>query len=52
VKVKALLAGLEREHPGIKASLLAALGDVDLRHLLVREREVSRAGSGGERTGS
>jgi tRNA 2-thiocytidine biosynthesis protein TtcA len=39
VRVKELLAGLEKDHPGIKASLLAALGDVDLRHLLVRERE-------------
>ena len=36
VKVKMLLAGMEEEHPGIKASLLAALGDVDYRHLLVR----------------
>jgi tRNA 2-thiocytidine biosynthesis protein TtcA len=34
VKIKQLLARLEEEHPGIKASLLAALGDVDLRHLL------------------
>jgi len=42
VKIKALLAGLEEEHPGIKASLLAALGDVDHRHLLVREREGPR----------
>jgi len=39
VKIKMLLAGLEEEHPGIKASLLAALGDVDHRHLLVRGRE-------------
>jgi tRNA 2-thiocytidine biosynthesis protein TtcA len=37
VRIKQLLAGLEREHPGIKANLLAALGDVDRRHLLVRE---------------
>jgi len=37
--IKKLLAGLEKGHPGIKASLLAALGDVDHRHLLVRERE-------------
>jgi tRNA 2-thiocytidine biosynthesis protein TtcA len=34
VKIKSLLAELEREQPGIKASLLAALGDVDQRHLL------------------
>ena len=33
VRVKALLEGLESEHRGIKASLLAALSDVDLRHL-------------------
>lgn len=37
VKIKKLLADLEQGHPGIKASLLAALGDVDRRHLLVRE---------------
>ncbi|MBS1242502.1 MAG: ttcA [Nitrospirae bacterium] len=37
VRIKKLLAGLEEEHPGIKASLLAALGDVDRRHLLVRD---------------
>lgn len=43
VKIKALLAGLEEEHPGIKASLLAALGDVDHRHLLVREPVKPRA---------
>ena len=41
VQVKELLARLEREHPGIKASLLASLGQVDLRHLLVRDRERS-----------
>jgi len=48
VRIKQLLAGLEREHPGIKANLLAALGDVDLRHLLVRKRCVrpSRAAAG------
>ncbi len=34
VKIKGLLGDLEREHPGIKASLLAALADVDRRHLL------------------
>jgi tRNA 2-thiocytidine biosynthesis protein TtcA len=37
VRIKRLLADLEREHPGIKASLLAALGDVRMRHLLVRK---------------
>jgi tRNA 2-thiocytidine biosynthesis protein TtcA len=35
-KIKTLLAGLEREQPGIKASLLAALADVERRHLLVK----------------
>jgi tRNA 2-thiocytidine biosynthesis protein TtcA len=34
VQVKQLLADLERKHPGIKSSLLAALGDVEERHLL------------------
>lgn len=33
VRIKNLLAGLEREQRGIKASLLAALSDVDHRHL-------------------
>jgi tRNA 2-thiocytidine biosynthesis protein TtcA len=33
VQVKRLLADLERRHPGIKSSLLAALGDVEGRHL-------------------
>jgi tRNA 2-thiocytidine biosynthesis protein TtcA len=42
VRIKTLLAGLEEEHPGIKASLLAALGNVDHRHLLVREQERPR----------
>jgi tRNA 2-thiocytidine biosynthesis protein TtcA len=42
LRIKRLLAELEGEHPGIKASLLAALGDVRTRHLLVREeRELS-----------
>jgi tRNA 2-thiocytidine biosynthesis protein TtcA len=39
VRIKKLLSGLEQEQPGIKASLLAALGDIDVRHLLVRERQ-------------
>lgn len=38
-KIKKLLSGLEREHPGIKASLLAALGDIDLRHSLIRDMD-------------
>ncbi len=33
VQIKQLLAGLEQAHPGIKASLLAALGDIEPRHL-------------------
>jgi tRNA 2-thiocytidine biosynthesis protein TtcA len=36
-QVKKLLSGLEAAQPGIKASLLAALADIDRRHLLVRE---------------
>jgi tRNA 2-thiocytidine biosynthesis protein TtcA len=35
-KIKKLLAGLEHEQPGIKASLLAALADVEHRHLLMK----------------
>lgn len=42
VKIKRLLADLESGHPGIKASLLAALGDVDSRHLLVRKDAAPR----------
>jgi tRNA 2-thiocytidine biosynthesis protein TtcA len=38
VRIKNLLAELEREHPGIKASLLAALAGIDLRHTLARDR--------------
>lgn len=33
VRIKKLLADLERDQPGIKASLLAALSNVDRRHL-------------------
>ena len=33
-KIKGLLASLEREQPGIKASLLRALSNIDSRHLL------------------
>jgi tRNA 2-thiocytidine biosynthesis protein TtcA len=42
-KIKNLLSGLEREHPGIKASLLAALANVDLRHLLVNSDDELRS---------
>jgi tRNA(Ile)-lysidine synthase TilS/MesJ len=41
-KIKKLLAGLEREQPGIKASLLAALADVEHRHLLMNSSDASR----------
>ncbi len=41
-KIKKMLSGLEQEHPGIKASLLAALADVDLRHLLVKTEDEIR----------
>jgi len=43
VKIKKLLASLEQEQPGIKASLLAALGAIDLRHLAIQPREVTNA---------
>ncbi len=45
VKIKKMLSGLEQEHPGIKASLLAALADVDLRHLLVKSEDTIRNAS-------
>jgi tRNA 2-thiocytidine biosynthesis protein TtcA len=35
-RVKRMLMELEREHPGVKASLLKALGNVAPRHLLDR----------------
>lgn len=38
VRMKNLLAELEREHPGIKANLLAALENIDYRHTLARGR--------------
>ncbi len=41
-RIKKLLADLERDRPGIKASLLAALADVDHRHLLQKTRTESR----------
>lgn len=49
VQVKALLARLENGHAGIKDSLLAALAEVDERHLLTRGRERTgcRAGASG-----
>ena len=36
VQIKQLLADLEQAHPGIKASLLAALAKVDVRHMLAK----------------
>ena len=38
VRVKALLTQLETEHPGVRASLLAAMGNVMPEHLLDRRR--------------
>jgi tRNA 2-thiocytidine biosynthesis protein TtcA len=38
-KVKTLLAGLERERPGIKANLLTALASVEHRHLLLKAQD-------------
>ena len=38
-RVKKLLFDLEQEQPGIKASLLAAMGNIGFRHLLVRDRQ-------------
>ncbi len=43
-RTKKLLADLEREHPGIKANLLSALADIDLRHSLVRSWAADRLG--------
>lgn len=45
-KIKKLLADLEQEQRGIKASLLAALADVDHRHLLVKPRDEVRMTDG------
>jgi tRNA 2-thiocytidine biosynthesis protein TtcA len=57
-RVKRLLMELEREHPGVKSSLLKALSNVAPRHLLDRRlnppdapllREMAGAQDGGER---
>jgi tRNA 2-thiocytidine biosynthesis protein TtcA len=55
VRIKNLLAELEREHPGIKANLLASLGRVDKRHLPARTfpgdgkaEGIAAAGSAGD----
>jgi tRNA 2-thiocytidine biosynthesis protein TtcA len=42
-RMKRLLMQLEREHPGVKASLLKALGNVMPRHLLDRRLNPPRA---------
>jgi len=41
-RIKKLLAVLEQEQPGIKASLLAALANVEHRHLLVKSSDELR----------
>lgn len=38
VKIKQLLSVFEQEHPGIKASLLSALADIDMRHMPLKTR--------------
>jgi hypothetical protein len=43
-RMKRLLMQLEREHPGVKASLLKALGNVMPRHLLDRRLNPPRDG--------
>lgn len=43
VRIKNLLAALERERPGVKSSLLAALADVEHRHLLVKSNDGVRS---------
>lgn len=41
-QVKKMLSQLEQDHPGIKANLLAALGDVEHRHLLTPENKAGK----------
>lgn len=43
-RVKALLRGLEQEHPGVKANLLSSLGRVRLEYLMVRGAPKTSAG--------
>jgi tRNA 2-thiocytidine biosynthesis protein TtcA len=43
VKIKKFLFELEREQPGIKASLLAALGAIDPRHLAIKPGDATGA---------
>jgi tRNA 2-thiocytidine biosynthesis protein TtcA len=49
-RMKRLLMQLEREHPGVKASLLKALGNVMPRHLLDRRLNPPRARVSGTST--
>jgi tRNA 2-thiocytidine biosynthesis protein TtcA len=42
-KIKNLLTGLEREQPGIKASLLAALGAIEPRHLALKPENLTNS---------
>ncbi len=42
-KIKTLLSDLERDRPGIKASLLAALASVEHRHLLIKVQDENEA---------
>ena len=55
-RVKRMLMELEREHPGVKSSLLTALGNVAPRHLLDRRLNppgapLRRQGAAGDATG-
>jgi tRNA 2-thiocytidine biosynthesis protein TtcA len=43
-RVKALLTGMEAEHPGVRASLLAAMGNVMPEHLLDRRLKSDATG--------
>ena len=48
VQLKKLLVELEQRHPGIKASLLSALGRVDQRHLFTPSKPVTEPGGRNE----
>jgi tRNA 2-thiocytidine biosynthesis protein TtcA len=43
-RMKRLIAQLEVEHPDVKSSILKALGNVNTRHLLVRDRPTADGG--------
>ena len=49
-RIKRLLLQLEREHPGVKASLLKALGNVMPRHMLDRRLNAPAANAAGPPT--